>query len=640
MDEKLEKIKEKLHKLPLCPGVYLMKDADGEIIYVGKSKALKNRVSSYFMQMKNHTPKTLAMVEQVSDFEYMVTDTEVEALILECNLIKKYKPKYNILLKDDKQYPYIKMTIQDAYPRIYVTRRVVKDGARYFGPYMSAKNIRDTIETIKKIFKVRSCSKVLPRDIGKGRPCLYYHINQCSAPCANKISQEEYREVFEQITYVLNGKYRPIIEQLHQQMLQASETLEFERAARYRDKIEHLKLLGEKQKMTSTKENNRDIIGIFSDRQDICVQIFYMRDGKMSGSEHYIFEQTQDTASEILSSFVKQYYFMATNVPKEILLPAEVEDLDEIAAWLSEKTGYKIHLLVPQRGEKSNMVKMVNKNAEESLRIHRFKRDKEQTEQNLILSDLMHLLQLEHPPYRIESYDISNISGAQSIGVCIVYKNAKPYKNGYRKFNIKTVEGANDYESMREVLYRRFDTAYEEEDAIKAGTLAPDKAKFVELPDLILLDGGKGHVSVIKELFENLGETIPVYGLVKDDKHRTRGLTDENEEIYLDKESALFKFLTCMQDEVHRFAISAFRKRHESAAIQSELESIPGVGAAKRNRLLLHFLSMERIKQASVEELTAVVDRRTAQNVYQHYHPDINIDREEPENGRAAKNDI
>ncbi|MEG1879966.1 MAG: excinuclease ABC subunit UvrC [Oscillospiraceae bacterium] len=617
----LNNIKEKLKNLPLCPGIYIMKDENDNIIYIGKSKLLKNRVSSYFINSKNHTAKTVSMVSQVRDFDYIMTDTEVEALILECNLIKKHRPKYNILLKDDKQYPYIKITINDEYPRIYVTRTVVKDGSKYYGPYMSAKNIRDTIDTIKKIFKVRSCNKRLPQDIGKGRPCLYYHLNQCSAPCANKISETEYKEIFDKISLVLDGKYSDIIVELKKQMNLASENLEFERAARYRDKIEHLKILGEKQKIISTDENNRDIIGVFNDDvNNICVQVFYMRDGKIIGSEHFVFEDTHDNISDIISSFVKQYYFTATNIPREILLPAEIEDKDEIEEWLKTKTGYKIELKVPMRGEKLKIVKMVNKNAEESLKLYLFKRNKESMEENQILLDLTNILKLPKTPFRIESYDISNISGAQSVGVCIVYKDAKESKKDYRKFNIKTVEGANDYESMREVIYRRINQSYKEEDAIKSGELLPEKAKFLPLPDLILLDGGKGHVSVIKELFDTMGEEIPVFGLVKDDKHRTRGLTDENNEISLDNNKNLFNFLTCMQDEVHRFAITTFRKKHENITIKSELENIKGIGESKRKKLLLTFMNIERIKNATISELFEVVDKKTAESVYNYYH--------------------
>lgn len=613
-------IKQKLKNLPLCPGVYLMRDEEGKVIYVGKSKLLKNRVSQYFMHSKNHSPKTVAMVANIRDFDYMVTDTEVEALVLECNLIKKYRPKYNILLKDDKQYPYIKITVQEEFPRIYMTRKVVKDGARYFGPYMSSFMVKDTLETIKKIFKVRSCNKNLPRDIGKSRPCLYYHIKQCSAPCAGMVSREEYREVFDQIAAVLEGKYAYIIKNLSEKMYAASEALEFERAARYRDKIESLKILGDKQKMLSTKENNRDIIGIYQDERESCIQIFYMRDGKISGSEYFVFEQDENSRKELLSGFMKEYYFNATMIPQEILIPDTFEDVEEVQAWLTQKTGHKITLHHPQRGEKAALVDMVNKNAGESLEKYRFNRDRERLQTNEILAQLMKTLHLSAPPFRIECYDISNISGTQSVGACVVYRNAKESRKDYRRFRIKTVEGANDYESMREVIYRRFSRAYQETDAIAKNEMEEEKAKFLPLPDLILLDGGKGHVSAIKLLMETLGETVPVFGLVKDDKHRTRGLTDENEEFPLDKDGDLFKFLTCMQDEVHRFAITAFRKSHEDSALHSELEDIPGIGAAKRRDLLRTFITVERIKQAGFQELCDVVGKRAAQSIVDYFH--------------------
>lgn len=616
------RIKEKLKTLPMSPGVYLMKDKDGKIIYVGKSKVLKSRVSSYFINSKSHTVKTVKMVNQVNDFDYILTDSEVEALILECNLIKKYMPKYNILLKDDKQYPYIKITVKEEYPKIFVTRRLVKDGSKYFGPYMSAANTKETLDTIKRIFKIRTCNRVLPRDIGKDRPCLYYQIGQCSAPCAGKISQEEYSEMFNKISDVLSGNYSMLEKALTEKMYKASDNLEYEKAAGYRDRINNLRALDEKQKIISTNEDNRDIIGVYRDNNDCCVQIFYMRGGKMLGSERYVFENSDDTLEELISGFIKQFYFTATNIPKEILIPVEIEDSDEIEKWLSEKSGHKIRVHMPKRGDKAHTIKMVNKNAEESLKVHKFKRDREQTNQNAILKGLMELLKLKSTPFRIESYDISNISGSQSVGVCVVYNNAHPHKSSYRKFNIKTVEGANDYESTREVIFRRISKAYEEEDAIKSGTLQEDKAKFLPLPDLILLDGGKGHVHVIKELFETMGEEIPVYGMVKDDKHRTRALTDENQEFDIDKDSELFKFLTGLQEEVHRFAITAFRKKHEKASVHSELDDIKGVGPAKRNKLLLSFSSIKKIKNATVGELSAVIDPQTARNVYKYFHPE------------------
>lgn len=616
------RIKEKLKTLPMSPGVYLMKDKDGKIIYVGKSKVLKSRVSSYFINSKSHTVKTVKMVNQVNDFDYILTDSEVEALILECNLIKKYMPKYNILLKDDKQYPYIKITVKEEYPKIFVTRRLVKDGSKYFGPYMSAANTKETLDTIKRIFKIRTCNRVLPRDIGKDRPCLYYQIGQCSAPCAGKISQEEYSEMFNKISDVLSGNYSMLEKALTEKMYKASDNLEYEKAAGYRDRINNLRALDEKQKIISTNEDNRDIIGVYRENNDCCVQIFYMRGGKMLGSERYIFENSDDTLEELISGFIKQFYFTATNIPKEILIPVEIEDSDEIEKWLSEKSGHKIRVHMPKRGDKAHTIRMVNKNAEESLKVHKFKRDREQTNQNAVLKGLMELLKLKSTPFRIESYDISNISGSQSVGVCVVYNNAHPHKSSYRKFNIKTVEGANDYESTREVIFRRISKAYEEEDAIKSGTLQEDKAKFLPLPDLILLDGGKGHVHVIKELFETMGEEIPVYGMVKDDKHKTRALTDENQEFYIDKDSELFKFLTGLQEEVHRFAITAFRKKHEKASVHSELDDIKGVGPAKRNKLLLSFSSIKKIKNATVGELSAVIDPQTAKNVYKYFHPE------------------
>ncbi len=619
-EETLNRIKEKLKTLPVSPGVYLMKNEQGAVIYVGKSKVLKNRVSSYFINSKSHNVKTLRLVENIFDFDYILTDSEVEALILECNLIKKYMPKYNILLKDDKQYPYIKITSSEPFPRIFLTRRLEKDGSKYFGPYMSSSNTKETLEIIKKIFKIRTCNKVLPRDIGKGRPCLYYHIGQCSAPCDGRISAEEYSEMFGKISSVLSGNYSILEEELTRKMYKASERLEFEKAASLRDSIAHLKALDEKQKIISTNEDNRDIIGFFSDGKDCCVQLFYMRGGKMLGSEKYVFENFEDEPSELVSSFLKQFYFSATSIPREILIPVEIEDCDDISKWLTEKCGHKINVHKPVRGSKARTVEMVNKNAEESLKIHKFKRDKEQTDRNAVLKELMELLQLGDVPFRIESYDISNISGAQSVGVCVVYDKAVPLKSAYRKFNIKTVEGADDYESTREVIFRRINRAYKEEDDIAAGKLEPDKAKFLPLPDLILLDGGKGHVSAVRELFDTMGEEIPVYGMVKDDNHRTRALTDIHEEFDIDRGGELFRFLTSIQEEVHRYAITTFRKKHVKAGLRSELDEISGVGPAKRNKLLLYFSSIDKIKSATVEELETAVDKRTARNVYDYYH--------------------
>lgn len=615
------RIKRKLRTLPMEPGVYIMYNSEGTVIYVGKSKHLKNRVSSYFMNSKNHTPKTVAMVSHVNDFEYIITDTEVEALVLECNLIKKYRPRYNILLKDDKHYPYIKLTMAEEYPRISLTRRVVRDGSKYFGPYMSSYNVKCAMEAIKKIFKVRSCTKKISSETPSKRPCLYYHIGQCTAPCCGYITAENYRESFNQIASVLDGKYDKIIDDLTTEMYDASKKLEYEKAARYRDKIQAVSSLGEKQKMISTGEDNRDIIGVFRKNKDVCIQIFYMRGGKIQGSDHFVLNDENSTVSEILSEFIKQYYFTASNIPKEILLCDNVEDKEDIEHWLSNKTERKISLIVPQKGEKAKLVKTVINNAEESLKQHIIKRNKEFTDNNLILKDLKELLNLPKVPFRIESYDISNISGAESVGVCIVYNNAKPVKSLYRKFNIKSVEGADDYESTKEVIYRRINRAYKEAEDIKNGILKEENAKFLPLPDLILLDGGKGHVSTVRLLMETLGEEeISVFGMVKDDKHRTRAITDCDIEYPVDRDSMLFKFLYGMQEEVHRFAITAFRKKHEKAGISSQLENINGVGEVKRKKLLNAFLSVEGIKKADFDELANVVDKRTAKNVYDFFH--------------------
>ena len=613
-------IKDKLSNLPMCPGVYIMKNKNNDVIYVGKSKVLKNRVSQYFMNSKAHTPKTVAMVENIADFDYIVTDSETEALALECNLIKKYRPKYNILLKDDKHYPYIKITLNEEFPRIFMTRKIANDGAKYFGPYMSGIMVKDTISIIRNIFKIRSCKKNLPRDIGKGRPCLYYQIGQCSAPCSEKISKTEYRENFEQIADVLEGKYDKIMATLQEKMFDAADKLEYEKAGRYRDKINSLKILGDKQKIMLTKADNRDIIGVFLGDGESCVQIFYMRDGKIQGSEYFVFDIPDATAEELLCGFLKQYYYTATNIPKEILLPCYPEECDDIIKWLSEKVGHKVQITVPQRGEKLQLINMVVNNAEESLRQHIFKRNRESIEQNTVLKELSEILSLKKVPFRIESYDISNISGSSSVGVCVVYNDARASKKDYRKFNIKTVVGADDYESMREVISRRINKGYEEIDAIEQGNLDEDKAKFLPFPDLILLDGGKGHVSAIKTLMETLGEDIPVFGLVKDDKHKTKALTDEKNEFDLKLGSDLFRFLFELQEEVHRFAITTFRKKYETKAVFSELESIKGVGPENRKKLLNTFLSIEKIKKADYNELCTVVDKRTAENIYNFFN--------------------
>ena len=522
---------EKLRNLPQTPGVYLMKDINGRIIYVGKAKVLKNRVSQYFHKSANHHPKTISMVANIDTFDWIVTDSEVDALILECNLIKKHSPKYNILRKDDKKYPFIKIT-NESFPRIQLTRDKIQDGARYFGQFISGLAVKDNIELLRKIFKMRNCSRNLPRDIGKGRPCLMYHIKHCSAPCANKITADEYRENVEQAIMILDGKFEGITAELEAQMQIAAENLEFERAARIRDKIKHIKVLGEQRPSGSLTSDN-----IFA------------------------------TADEIERGDDK--FENGTN---------DVGDA---------------HPGVP-REENSSL------KGRPGVRP---------------LHDLSNILSLPAPPKRIELYDISNISGEMSVGVCVVFENAKPNRKHYRKFNIKTVDGADDYASMREVIYRRINRAYDELDKVSQGELEEQHTKFLPLPDLILLDGGRGHVSTIKELFATLGEEIPVFGIVKDNKHRTRGLTSDTSEFIIPKNSDLFRHLTEMQDEVHRFAISAYRKRHENKLVQSELTAIPNVGDATRRKLLAHFKSIKRIKTATFDELCGVVNKRIAKSI-------------------------
>ncbi len=616
----MENLKNKLSNLPMCPGVYIMKNADNKVIYVGKSKVLKNRVNQYFQNSANHTAKTRAMVKNIADFEYILTDTEAEALALECNLIKKYRPKYNILLKDDKQYPYIKITLNETFPRIFVTRNLKKDGAVYFGPYMNAVSVREALEEIRKVFKIRSCNKKITLEGVKTKPCLYYHIGQCSAPCSKMIEKEEYDDAIKQITDVLNGNIKSHIKDLTQKMLDASENMEYEKAASYRDRINGINTLGEKQRISSAKDDNRDVIGVYKEEDIYCIQIFYYRNGKTVGSEYFTVEEGESSTGEVLENFVKQFYFTNSKLPQEILISEKINDADIISEWLTSKAGHKVSVHVPLKGDKLKIVNMVVKNAEESLYKYNLSRNRNEKRQNEILKALTKLLNLPKIPYRIECYDISNISGASSIGAEVVYINAAPKKNLYRKYNIKSVIGANDYESMREVIFRRFSEAYKEEDAIANGSLDKEKAKFLPLPDLILLDGGRGHVSSVKELFDTLGEEIPVFGLVKDNLHRTRGVTDTDKEFSLNSKDDLFKFLTCMQDEVHRFAITAHRKKRDNSLTRSSLENINGVGPAMRKKLLSHFSSISKIKKATIEELEKVTNKKVAQNIYDFYN--------------------
>ncbi len=601
-------IENSVKNLPANPGVYLMFDKNDEIIYVGKAKNLKNRVSSYFRKNSSHTPKVCAMVENIVRFEYIIVSNEFEALVLECNLIKQHQPYYNILLKDDKAYPYIKITMNEQYPKIMLARKVLRDNAQYFGPYLNTKVVNETIDLVKTVFNVRSCNRVLPRDIGKDRPCLNYQIGKCSAPCNNKISQLEYKANFEKIINFLNGNHTDVIKKLEESMRQASENLQFEKAGRLRDKIETIKHIHDRQKITSTSLGNKDIISIADVGAYVCIMLLNIRDGKMINREHLIIKNSnKETKESLLTDFVKQHYSMTEYIPNKILIQYPIEDVELIGQWLSEKCGFKITVSVPKKGENAKLIKMAENNAVELLKLHILKNDINKKKMNDLIYQIKTTFGLENPPMRIESYDISNISGTDSVGVCVVYENGVPKKSDYRLFNIRSVEGADDYESIRETLYRRLENGVE-------------GVKGFELPDLILIDGGKGHVKSAKDIVDFYHLDIPVFGMVKDDRHRTRGVTTENDEVYVKKNDAIFKFLTQVQDETHRFAITSFHKKHKKSQLKSELTNINGVGEAKKNKLLKAFKSINAIKTAGVQELSKVVDEKTAINIYDYFN--------------------
>lgn len=613
-------IAEELKNLPENPGVYLMHDNTGKIIYVGKAKILKNRVKQYFGSGKNHPPKVRAMVSNVSYFEYIVTDTEVEALVLECNLIKKHKPRYNILLKDDKQYPYIKVTMNEDYPKITSSRKTENDGAKYFGPYVGMSTVKNTIDVVRKIFMPPQCKRKFPQDIGKGRPCLNYHIKNCFAPCTGKVSQEEFYGVFEEICKFLNGEHKKLTEEFTNQMNDAAKEMDYERAAILRDKIKAIRDIDEKQKIVDTNgAKDRDVFAMAEGESCYHMAVFFIRNGKVMGRETYKIDHTEDAdKTEIATDFIKQFYSEGQGIPREIISEVPVSDCDIIEQMLGQKTGRRVRITVPQRGEKREFVAMVKKNAEIAAQNDkvRFLRENK----NFALSEFAKFLDLDSEPKRIEAYDISNISGADSVGAMVVFEEGKAKKSQYRQFRIKTVEGADDYASTKEVIYRRFRRALDEQEAIERGELLEANAKFLPHPDLILADGGKGHVRAIKEMLEQMEIEIPVFGMVKDSKHRTRGMVDSDSEIGIKMYGALFDFITRIQDEVHRFAISCFKSLHSKTSFHSVLDDIPGVGKTRRLKLMEHFGDVYKISNASEEELLDVVDKRTAKNIYQYFN--------------------
>ncbi|HIZ78302.1 MAG TPA: excinuclease ABC subunit UvrC [Candidatus Lachnoclostridium stercorigallinarum] len=615
-------IEEELKKLPAQPGVYLMHDAKDEIIYVGKAVSLKNRVRQYFQSSRNKTAKIEQMVSRIARFEYIITDSELEALVLECNLIKEYRPRYNTMLKDDKTYPYIKVTVGEPFPRVLFSRQMKKDKSRYFGPYTSAGAVKDTIELIHKLYKIRTCSRSLPKDIGKDRPCLNYHIKQCDAPCQGYVSQEEYRERIDQVVEFLSGKYDTILKRLEKNMMDASEAMDYEKAIEYRDLLNSVKQVAQKQKITSSSTDDRDVIAMARDDQDAVVQVFFVREGKLIGREHFhLRTAVEEDTPQILTCFVKQFYSGTPFVPRELWVQEKLEDEDTISQWLTAKKGQKVRILVPQKGQKERLVELAQKNAAMVLEQDKEKIKREELRTIGAMNQIGDWLDLKWVR-RIEAYDISNISGFDSVGSMVVYEDGRPKRNDYRKFKIKWVKGANDYASMREVLIRRFSHGLEEHELLKEKGVGEEYGSFTRFPDLIMMDGGRGQVNVALEVLDELGLEIPVCGMVKDDNHRTRGLYYHNVEIPIDRHSEGFKLITRIQDEAHRFAIEYHRSLRSKGQVRSVLDDIDGIGETRRKALMRHFKSIEAVKGADVEELCQVpgMNRKAAESVYNFFH--------------------
>ncbi|MGL5417548.1 MAG: excinuclease ABC subunit UvrC [Clostridium sp.] len=606
-----------LKMLPEKPGVYLMKNNLGEVIYVGKAKILKNRVRQYFQNSKNHSEKVRAMVKNISEFEYIVTDSEMEALILECNLIKKYSPRYNILLKDDKFYPFIKITINEDFPRVFVTRNFSKDGNKYFGPYTDGTAVYETINLIRKVFPLRTCKKSIIVGEPPTRPCLNYHIKKCMAPCGGHISKEDYRKIIDSIIDILNGKDKEIISRLKEQMEEESAKFEFEKAATYRDKIIAIQTLVQKQKMFKVSDEDEDYINLYRDEKDSCVQIFFLREGKITGREHFILENTFDESDgKVLAQFIVNFYSGTAKISKNIYVPS-IEDEKVLEELLTIKRGSKVSLKIPQKGEKKGMLDMVLSNAKITLESFKDKILKEKEKNKNSLLELTEILGLDTFPTRIEAYDISNIQGVDSVGSMIVFEDGKAKNSDYRRFRIKTVKGANDYDSMREILTRRFSHGLKEIKEIQESQIQFSKGKFSNFPDLIMMDGGKGQINIALEVLEELGIEIDVCGLVKDDKHNTRGIIFNNEEFIIRSNSELMQMLRRIGDEVHRFAITYHRSLRDKRTLHSILDDIPNIGNKRRKELLLKFGSVENIKKASIEELleTPGINKKAAESI-------------------------
>ena len=611
------RIEEELKKLPAKPGVYILHGEKDEIIYVGKAISLKNRVRQYFQSSRNKGAKIERMVTHITRFEYIITDSELEALVLECNLIKEHRPKYNTMLKDDKSYPFIKVTVNEPYPRVLFARRMKKDKARYFGPYTSGGAVKDVIELVRKLYQVRSCNRNLPRDTGKDRPCLYYHMKQCKAPCQGYISQEEYRKNINKVIKFLNGDFQDTISELMEKMQKASEEMRYEDAMEYRDLIRSIEKIGERQKITGYGQEDRDIIAVAMDEsedlrdQDAVVQVFFIRDGKLIGRDHFYLRVAKgDTKSQVLSSFLKQFYAGTPFIPSEIMLQSEIEDAEIIEEWLTTRRKQKVHIRVPKKGTKEKLVELALENARMVLSKDRERIKREEGRTIGAVHEVEEWLGLKNV-VRMEAYDISNISGFESVGSMVVYEKGRPKRSDYRKFKIKWVQGPNDYASMEEVLTRRF--THESNGEFDS---------FARLPDLILMDGGRGQVNIALKVLNDLGIRIPVCGMVKDDHHRTRGLYFNNVEIPIDTSSEGFRLITRIQDEAHRFAIEYHRSLRSKEQVHSILDDIPGIGDTRRKALLRKFKSVENIRDASEEELaqTESMNAGSARQVYEFFH--------------------
>ena len=614
-------IAEELKKLPDQPGVYIMHDSRDAIIYIGKAVSLRKRVHQYFRPSHNEGIKKAQMVKQIARFEYIITDSELEALVLECNLIKEHCPKYNTMLRDDKTYPYIRVTLGEDFPRVLFSRQQKKDKSRYFGPYTSAGAVKDTIELVNKIYQLRTCNRNLPRDIGKERSCLNYHIHQCAAPCQGYISKEEYKERVDAVVEFLNGNYASVIRSLEEKMNEASMNLEFEKAIEYRELLSSVKQIAQKQKITHTDGEDKDIIALAADDRDAVVQVFFVRDGKLIGRDHfYVRIGTEDTRGQILGTFMKQFYSGTPFIPREIMLPEEVEEQEILADWLTKKRGAKVYIRVPQKGMKEKLVELAQKNAQLVLSQDREKIKREEGRTIGALKEIEKLLDMDGLQ-RVEAFDISNTSGFESVGSMIVYEKGKPKRSDYRKFKLRTVTGPDDYASMYEVLTRRFTHGMREMEEMENKDLSGEYGSFTRFPDLIMMDGGRGQVNIALKVLDELHLNIPVCGMVKDDNHRTRGLYYNNVEIPIDRHSEGFKLITRIQDEAHRFAIEYHRSLRSKEQVHSVLDDIAGIGPARRKALMKKYQSLDAIKAATEEDLAATetMNEQAARSVYQFF---------------------